>query len=128
MAHFRISYTVTRLSELVERINKEMDRLQIKPIDLARMAEVPPPSVYRLANGQRGVEPETLKAIGRVLGIQPMELAYYIGLVDEMPRTKEIQSAIFVAEWEKASAERRRDLLELLKALNKIDARGDKRG
>lgn len=118
---------MTRLNELVERINKEMDRLQIKPIDLARMAEVPPPSVYRLVNGQRSVEPETLKAIGQVLGIQPMEPAYYIGLVDEMPRTREVQSAIFAAEYEKASAERRRDLLELLKALNKVDAKEGKR-
>lgn len=113
----------TRSEELVERINREMKNKTWDQGDLARESGVNSSSISRLVNGQRGVDPESLREIGRVLGILPMELAYYIGLADELPPRGEVLRNIFIAEFERSSPERRKEIIELLKVLNKLDAR-----
>lgn len=114
----RISYTVTRHEELVERINKEMVQRGYDQGDLARLSGVNTSSISRLVSGKREVAPESLKAIGAVLGISTLELAYYIGLADEMPRPRQSASDRFIAAWDKAPDKAREQILAIIKILS----------
>lgn len=96
--------------------------------DWAREAGIASPIIYRLMQGQRGIKPETLKALGRPLGIPMAELAYYIGLSDEMPSTDAVLDDVFAAEWQHADERRRKELLMILRTLNAADrGRGTKK-
>lgn len=87
--------------------------------DLARLSGVNTSSISRLVSGKREVAPESLKAIGAVLGISTLELAYYIGLADEMPRPRQSASDKFLSEWDKASDKSRQQILEILRILSR---------
>lgn len=112
----------TRFREFVERINQAI--ASIDGMDQARLAResgVNAATVNRLVNGKRSAEPEALRAICDVLKITSGELAYYIGLTDVIPTDKAAQREIFSQEWDKATPERRREMLEFLKLMNRLD-------
>lgn len=112
---------VNRIDLLIKRIQGEIDERRITVADLVRQSGASQSSVYNLMGGKRGVEPATLKLIGFVLDIPTLELAYYIGLSDEMPSGKAVLNDVFVAEWNNAPEQRRKELLMILRTLNAID-------
>jgi len=115
----RLSYTVVnRLELLVERIQRELKERNMQTIDLVRQSGASQSSIYNLMSGKRGVEPETLKAIGYVLDIPTLELAYYIGLADEMPVPKQSGTDRVMALYDRAPDKVRKQILEILRILS----------
>lgn len=112
---------VNRIELLVHRINEELKERNMSVMDLVRQSGVNKSTVYNLMAGHRGIEPEGLKAIGYVLDIPASDLAYYIELSDVAPTDRVTQREIFSQEWDKASPERRREMLEFLKLMNRLD-------
>lgn len=107
----------------MQRIQRELDERKMKVVDLVRQSGANQSSVYNLMNGKYGIEPATLKAIGYVLDIPTPELAYYIDLTDEIPNSRQVLTDVFIAEWQKATPQRRNEILMMLRALNKLDTK-----
>jgi transcriptional regulator with XRE-family HTH domain len=76
----------------------ELERRNLKPIELARLAHVDPGAISRILNGDRKPSPETLEAFAHALKLPPEEVYRAAGLlppdVDESLLDKRIRHLV----------------------------------